>query len=108
VSDYLQMVERKLAAVPPSGIASGFTLPAGLFGHQDALTSWALRRGRAAIFADTGLGKMLMELAWADAVRKHTVQPVLGLCPLGGGRADCSRGPAVWHRGQRLPRAGRP
>jgi hypothetical protein len=82
VSDYLQMVERKLAAVPPSGIASGFSLPAGLFGHQQALTSWSLRRGRSAIFADTGLGKMLMELAWADAVRKHTTMPVLGLCPL--------------------------
>jgi len=82
MSDYMQMVERKLAAVPPSGIASGFSIPGALFPHQTALTAWALRRGRSAIFADTGLGKMLMELAWADAVRKHTRLPVLGLCPL--------------------------
>lgn len=82
MSDYLQMVERKLAAVPPSGIASGFTIPDALFPHQQALTAWALRRGRAAIFADTGLGKMLMELAWSDAVCKHTGLPLLGLCPL--------------------------
>ena len=81
-SDYEQMVARKLASVPPSGIAGLFALPAGMYSHQQALTSWALRRGRAAIFADTGLGKMLMELAWADAVRKHTGGAVLGLCPL--------------------------
>lgn len=82
MTDYEVMVARKLAAVPPSGIASGFSIPSALFPHQSALTAWALRRGRSAIFADTGLGKMLMELAWADAVRKHTKQPIIGLCPL--------------------------
>ena len=82
MTEYEEMVARKLAAVPPSGITGEFRLPPGMFGHQAALTSWALRRGRSAIFADTGLGKMLMELAWADAVRKHSGQPVLGLCPL--------------------------
>ena len=82
MTDYEGMVARKLAAVPPSGIASGFSIPSALVPHQSALTAWALRRGRSAIFADTGLGKMLMELAWADAVRKHTKQPIIGLCPL--------------------------
>jgi hypothetical protein len=82
MSDYRDMVSRKLASVPPSGIASGFSLPGAMFPHQSALTAWALRRGRAAIFADTGLGKMLMELAWADAVRKHTKGPVIIAAPL--------------------------
>jgi superfamily II DNA or RNA helicase len=82
MSDYLDLISRKLALVPPSGIASGFSIPGSLFPHQSALTAWALRRGRAAIFADTGLGKSRMQLAWADAVRKHTKRPVLILAPL--------------------------
>lgn len=43
-------------------------MPKGAFPHQKALTNWGLRKGRAAIFADTGLGKTLMELAWARRV----------------------------------------
>jgi len=80
--DYDKFVETKLGVVPSVGIAGGYTLPESLFGHQKALTSWALRRGRAAIFADTGLGKMRMELAWADVVQKHTNMPVMIHTPL--------------------------
>jgi hypothetical protein len=79
---YAQFVESKLRSVPPSGISSALSLPASLFPHQAALTSWALRRGRAAIFADTGLGKMRMELIYADAVHKHTRKPVMVHTPL--------------------------
>lgn len=79
---YESFVARKLSTVAPTGIASGFSLPGSLFPHQSALTAWALRRGRAAIFADTGLGKMRMELAWADAVRRHTRRPVMIHTPL--------------------------
>lgn len=83
MSDYSNYIAAKLTRVPPTGIADGeFALPDSLFPHQQALTSWALRRGRAAIFADTGLGKSRMQLAWADAVRRHTGQPVLILAPL--------------------------
>lgn len=80
--DYTAYVARKLSRVPPTGIASGFSVPGSLFPHQIALTSWAIRRGRAAIFADTGLGKSRMQIAWADAVRCHTDRPVLILAPL--------------------------
>lgn len=79
---YEAHIDRKLSKVPATGIADGFSVPASLFPHQSALTAWALRRGRAAIFADTGLGKSRMQLAWADAVQKHTRRPVLILAPL--------------------------
>jgi superfamily II DNA or RNA helicase len=82
VSDYEAHILRKLSSVPATGIASGFSVPNSLFPHQSSLVAWALRRGRAAIFADTGLGKSRMQLAWADAVRKHTKRPVLILAPL--------------------------
>ena len=43
---------------------------------------FALRRSRAAIFADCGLGKTLIQLAWAQNVVNHTGGRVLILTPL--------------------------
>ncbi len=57
-------------------------LNANLFDFQRAIVTWAVRRGRAAIFADTGLGKTLMQLSWAEEVARHTGLPVLILAPL--------------------------
>lgn len=53
-----------------------------MFDFQREIVEWACRRGRAAIFADTGLGKTIMELAWADQVATHTGLPVLIVAPL--------------------------
>ena len=50
---------------------------------QADLALWALRKGRAAIFADTGLGKTYMEAEWARHIHEHTNLPVLILAPLG-------------------------
>lgn len=50
--------------------------------HQSDLAWWALRRGAAAIFADTGLGKSRMQLAWADTVAREVGCDVLILAPL--------------------------
>lgn len=58
------------------------TLPAHLYDFQAALVEWALRKGRAAIFADCGLGKTPMQLAWADAIVRREAKPVLILTPL--------------------------
>jgi hypothetical protein len=80
--DYDSFIDRKLTRVPPTGITGGFELPASLFPHQHALTSWALRRGRAALFADTGLGKSRCEVAYAAAVSRYTGMPTLILAPL--------------------------
>lgn len=49
---------------------------------QIALVRWALIKGRAAIFADTGLGKTAMQTVWACHVAEHTQRPVLILAPL--------------------------
>ena len=53
-----------------------------LFPHQNALTRYALRKGRSAILADTGLGKTLMELEFARIVTLRTNKPVLIVMPL--------------------------
>lgn len=79
---YDSFIVDKLSSAPPSGVDGDFELIAGLFPHQVDLVSWALRRGRAAIFADTGLGKTRMQVAWADVVHKHTSGDILILAPL--------------------------
>jgi hypothetical protein len=57
-------------------------LPAYLFPFQRDLVAFALTKGRAALFADTGLGKTRMELAWADEVSRNAGGPVMIFAPL--------------------------
>lgn len=57
-------------------------LPDFLFDFQAALAEWALRRARAAIFADCGLGKTPIQLVWAENVVRRENKPVLILTPL--------------------------
>jgi hypothetical protein len=57
-------------------------MPDFLFDFQAKLTDWAVRKGRAAIFADCGLGKTPISLVWADNVVRNTGKPVLILTPL--------------------------
>jgi superfamily II DNA or RNA helicase len=53
-----------------------------LYPFQRDVTEFALRKGRAAIFADCGLGKTPMQLEWARQVCDHTGGDVLILAPL--------------------------
>lgn len=53
-----------------------------LFQWQSDIVRWALMKGRAAIFADCGLGKTPMQLQWAQQVSEHTGKPVLICAPL--------------------------
>lgn len=82
MSAYLEFLRSKAISDPETGIEGFADTPNCMFAFQAAITRWAVRRGRAAIFAGTGLGKTLMELAWADAVAAHTGKPVLIFAPL--------------------------
>ena len=53
-----------------------------LFDFQQSIVSWAVKKGRAAIFADTGLGKTAMQIEWARQVANHTNGNVLIVAPL--------------------------
>lgn len=78
---YRHYIERKLSIQPPTGIEP-CDPHASLFPHQRDLVAWSLRRGRSAIFADTGLGKTRMEIEWARQIQSHTGKAVLVLTPL--------------------------
>lgn len=79
--EYAEFIAGKFAVTSHDGIGAA-TVPSRMFPHQDALVRWALRKGRAAIFAQTGLGKTGMELVWAHNVAAHTGGRVLVLAPL--------------------------
>lgn len=78
---YEQFIERKTQLADGSGFAPVWE-PSFLFDFQRSLVDWAQRRGRAAIFADCGLGKTPMQLVWAQNVVQRTNRPVLILTPL--------------------------
>lgn len=84
------------------------TLPDFLFDYQKYLVDWAVRKGRAAIFADCGLGKTPMQLAWADNVVRKTGRPVLILTPIAVGAQTVDEGgkfgiPCARSRDGRIP-----
>jgi DNA modification methylase len=57
-------------------------ITAPLFDWQKKVTEWAVRKGRAALFEDCGLGKTAQQLEWAHQVCQHTGGSVLLLTPL--------------------------
>jgi superfamily II DNA or RNA helicase len=68
-TDYADFLASKQLVDQPTGIAVELgALPTALFDWQASLTQWALRRGRAGLFASTGLGKTIMQCAWAQQI----------------------------------------
>lgn len=79
--DYADFIRDKQQFGALEGFEPVF-IPDVLFDFQKHLTRWAVRKGRAAIFADCGLGKTLMQLVWAQNVVQKTGKSVLVLTPL--------------------------
>ncbi len=79
--DYAAFLRFKSQIGADSGFAPVF-MPDFLFDFQQSMVDWAIRKGRAAMFADCGLGKTAMGLTWASNVNRKTNRPVLYLTPL--------------------------
>jgi hypothetical protein len=80
--DYQSFLKTKSYIAPDTGLPNVPDLPQNLFDFQKAVVSWACRRGRAAIFAGTGLGKSFKELAWANALYEATGERTIIFTPL--------------------------
>ena len=81
--NYEKFLQNKIENV----VISGFDIDENelnnkLFDFQKFIVKRALKIGRYAIFADTGLGKTIMQLEWAYQVCNYTNKPVLILAPL--------------------------
>jgi hypothetical protein len=108
VSDYQAFLDNKSQGGEDSGFAPIF-LPDFLVDFQKMLTEWTVRKGRAGLYADTGLGKTPMQLVWAENIRRKTGGSVLILTPLAVSHQteregekfgiECKRSPDGKHRG---------
>jgi len=79
---YHQFLKEKTYLPPQTGLESVPQLSSSLFDFQRDIVSWACRRGRASIFAGTGLGKSFQELSWANALYEATGERTIIFTPL--------------------------
>lgn len=78
---YLDFIASKGAAADSVGFIPK-ALPDRMFSHQKSATEFALSKGRAALFLDTGLGKSGCEAVFASECATETGKPSLILTPL--------------------------
>jgi len=57
-------------------------MPDFLYDFQGKLTDWSIRKGKAALFEDCGLGKSIQQLVWSENIVRKTNGNVLILTPL--------------------------
>jgi superfamily II DNA or RNA helicase len=74
-SDFLTMKERRHVA---TGLTEIPPLHPALFDWQKEIVAWALRKGRACMFEDCGLGKTFQQLEWG----RHVPGDVILFTPL--------------------------
>jgi hypothetical protein len=91
MSDYRRFIASKCHCGEPAGVDPVW-LPDYLHGFQRALVEWSVRKGRAGIFADCGLGKTPMQLVWAENVVRFTNRPVLIVTVLGDSAQTVAEG----------------
>lgn len=90
--EYHQFLLEKQITDSPSGLSIASNLNPSLFPFQRDIVTWSLKRGRAAIFADCGMGKTIIQLDWADKVHDHIQKPILILAPLAVSRQTVAEG----------------
>lgn len=78
---YLEFLESKRHRAENFGIDVKW-MPDGMFDYQRYVTEYAVKKGRCAVFLDTGLGKTLIEITIAVNYLRHTNKPVLIITPL--------------------------
>jgi hypothetical protein len=79
---YYEFLQSKMISDMPSGIFDDIKINDTLFDYQKDIVNWAIKRGRAAIFADCGLGKTFMQIEWCQIISERTGRNVLILAPL--------------------------
>lgn len=79
--NYLKFIESKRHSVINHGIEPNY-LPDKMFDYQKYVSEYAIKKGRCAVFLDTGLGKTIIELTIAANYLRETNKPVLIITPL--------------------------
>lgn len=81
--NYIEFLESKKISADSCGFTENReTLCKQAFEWQKDIVIWSLKKGKAALFEDCGLGKTLQQLMWSDSVVRYTNKPVIILAPL--------------------------
>jgi len=78
---YLEFLEQKKHSIGNFGFKANY-IPDIAFDFQKFIIEKSIEKGRIGIFADTGLGKTLIQLSIAKNIIQHTNKKVLILTPL--------------------------
>ena len=81
MKEYLEFIDNKKHSSINHGLEP-VLIPDCLFDYQKYVTEYAIKKGRCAVFLDTGLGKTLVELVVAQNYAQLTNKPVLIITPL--------------------------
>jgi len=72
--EYKEFLESKTRQFIHSGVSvSNDHINSKLFDWQKDIVIWAAKKGRSAIFLDTGLGKTFIQLEWARLIGERTI-----------------------------------
>ena len=81
--EYQSYLESKMVAAVDTGFfIDESNLNTMLFPWQKKIVKWAIQRGKAALFPDTGLGKTFLSLEWSHQIHLKTGGNILILAPL--------------------------
>jgi Rad3-related DNA helicase len=79
--DYQEFLRSKQHSSGEFGFKANY-MPEIAFDHQKFIIEKSIKKGRHAIFADTGLGKTLMQISVAWNIARQTNKKVLVITPL--------------------------
>lgn len=79
--EYQAFLDKKKHSSNDYGISTTY-MPDSMFDYQKYVSEHAIKKGRCAVFLDTGLGKTLIELTVASNYVRYTNKPVLIITPL--------------------------
>lgn len=83
MESYGEFLKSKIITAPESGFSvDRDRFNKSLFEWQRDIVRWALKKGKAALFEDCGLGKTIQQLEFASNVSEHENKPVLIVAPL--------------------------
>lgn len=91
--NYHEFLDSKVRSVPCCGFSfEKSDMTTTLFEWQKDIVCWALKKGKAALFEDCGLGKTLQQLEWCRIISQYTGKSTLILAPLAVSRQTKTEG----------------
>lgn len=81
--NYTDFLNKKAVSIPCCGFSfEKADMNPLMFDWQKDIVCWALKKGKAALFEDCGLGKTIQQLEWCKLISDHTEKPTMIIAPL--------------------------